>query len=116
LSVPLIALVGLPGSGKSTVGRQLARRLLLRFADSDHVIEDRLGCSIREYFDREGEDRFRDVEQAVLDDLTQSHQGVLATGGALSCGRRIVRTCILGGMWSTCAPHPKRCFVACGTM
>jgi shikimate kinase len=81
LSVPLIALVGLPGSGKSTVGRQLARRLLLRFADSDHVIEDRLGCSIREYFDREGEDRFRDVEQAVLDDLTQSHQGVLATGG-----------------------------------
>jgi shikimate kinase len=77
----LIALVGLPGSGKSTVGRQLARRLQLAFIDSDHAIEARLGCSIREYFEREGEDRFRDVEQEVLDDLTNSHHGVLSTGG-----------------------------------
>ncbi len=77
----LIALVGLPGSGKSTVGRQLARRLHLPFVDSDHAIEERLGCSIREYFEREGEDRFRDVEQEVLDDLTRSHSGVLSTGG-----------------------------------
>lgn len=76
-----IALVGLPGSGKSTVGRQLARRLQLPFIDSDTVIEQRLGCSIREYFEREGEDRFRDVEEAVLDELTQSHHGVLSTGG-----------------------------------
>lgn len=76
-----IALVGLPGSGKSTVGRQLARRLSLSFVDSDHVIEQRLGCSIREFFEREGEDRFRDLEQAVIDDLTRTHRGVLATGG-----------------------------------
>jgi shikimate kinase len=76
-----IALVGLPGSGKSTVGRQLARRLLLPFIDSDHVIEQRLGCSIREYFEREGEERFRDIEETVIDELTQSHQGVLSTGG-----------------------------------
>jgi len=40
-----IALIGLPGSGKSTVGRQLARRLQLPFFDSDHVIEQPLGCS-----------------------------------------------------------------------
>jgi shikimate kinase len=78
--VPL-ALVGLPGSGKSTVGRQLARRLQLPFVDSDHAIEERLGCSIREYFEREGEERFRDVEQEVLDDLTRTHGGVLSTGG-----------------------------------
>lgn len=77
----LISLVGLPGSGKSTVGRQLARRLHLPFVDSDHAIEERLGCSIREYFEREGEDRFRDVEQEVLDDLTRGHLGVLSTGG-----------------------------------
>ena len=76
-----IALVGLPGSGKSTVGRQLARRLQLPFIDSDPVIEQRLGCSIREYFEREGEDSFRDVEEAVIDDLTQNHEGVLSTGG-----------------------------------
>ncbi|MEO6974091.1 MAG: shikimate kinase, partial [Rhodoferax sp.] len=49
-----VALVGLPGSGKSTVGRQLARRLQLPFMDSDPVIERRLGCSIRAYFEREG--------------------------------------------------------------
>ncbi len=73
--------MGLPGSGKTTIGRQLARRLGLPFVDSDHVIEHRLGCSIREFFAREGEDSFRDVEQQVLDDLTQSHDGVIATGG-----------------------------------
>mgnify|MGYP006277744495 CR=1 FL=1 len=77
----LIACVGLPGSGKSTVGRQLARRQGLRFVDSDHVIEHRLGCSIREYFEREGEVAFRDVEEEVLDELTQTTSGVLSTGG-----------------------------------
>lgn len=76
-----IALVGLPGSGKSTVGRQLARRLQLPFFDSDHVIEQQLGCSIREYFEREGEERFRDVEEAVIDQLTQNPPCVLSTGG-----------------------------------
>ncbi len=76
-----LALIGLPGSGKSSVGRQLARRLQLPFVDSDHVIEQRLGCSIREYFDREGEAPFRDLEQQVIDDLTRTHPGVLSTGG-----------------------------------
>lgn len=76
-----IIFVGLPGSGKTTIGRQLARRLGLPFVDSDHVIEHRLGCSIREFFAREGEETFRDVEQQVLDDLTRTHEGVIATGG-----------------------------------
>jgi shikimate kinase len=76
-----ISLVGLPGSGKSTVGRQLARRLQLPFVDSDHAIETKLGCSIREYFEREGEERFRDVEASVIDELTAQHTGVLSTGG-----------------------------------
>lgn len=78
-----LALIGLPGSGKSTVGRQLARRLQLPFFDSDHVIEQRLGCSIRSYFESEGEDRFRDVEQAVIDDLTCNQHGVVSTGGGV---------------------------------
>ena len=76
----MIALVGLPGSGKSTVGRHLARRLGIPFNDSDHVIEERLGCSIRDYFAREGEAAFRDIEQSVIDEHA-GRQGVLATGG-----------------------------------
>ncbi len=78
-----VSLIGLPGSGKSTVGRQLARRLQLPFIDSDHEIEQRLGCSIREYFEREGEDRFRDLEESVIDELTQVPEGVLSTGGGV---------------------------------
>jgi len=77
----VIVLVGLPGSGKTTVGKQLARRLKLPFVDSDHVIEERLGCSIREFFEREGEDRFRDVEQEVIDELSRGQACVLSTGG-----------------------------------
>ena len=76
-----VSLVGLPGSGKSTVGRQLARRLQVPFVDSDHVVEQKLGCSIREYFEREGEERFRDVEESVIEELASKHQGVLSTGG-----------------------------------
>jgi len=76
-----IALIGLPGSGKSTVGRQLARRLFFSFVDSDQVIEQRLGCSIREFFEREGEERFRDIEQGVIDELSLSGDCVLSTGG-----------------------------------
>jgi len=71
----------MPGSGKSTVGRQLSRRLGLPFFDSDHVIEQRLGCSIREYFAREGEAAFRDVEEQVLRELAQGPSAVVATGG-----------------------------------
>jgi len=77
----MIALVGLPGSGKSTVGRQLARRLQLPFYDSDHVIEERLGYSIREAFERDGEASFRDREEAILDELTQLPKAVISTGG-----------------------------------
>jgi shikimate kinase len=76
-----LALIGLPGSGKSTVGRQLARRLNVPFSDSDHVIEARIGCSIREFFEREGEPAFRDIEESVIHALTEQDVGVLATGG-----------------------------------
>lgn len=77
----LVSLVGLPGSGKTTVGRQLARRLQVPFSDSDHALEVQLACSIREFFEREGEDGFRDMEEQVLDTLTTGTVGVLSTGG-----------------------------------
>jgi shikimate kinase len=76
-----VALVGLPGAGKSAVGRRLGLRLDLPFVDTDHVIEQRIGCSIRDYFDREGETAFRDLEETVIADLATHPHGVLATGG-----------------------------------
>ncbi len=79
----MIVLVGLPGSGKSTVGKQLAKRLQLSFVDSDQEIEKRLGCSIREYFEREGEAAFRDVEQQVVAELLAGPLAVLSTGGGV---------------------------------
>lgn len=51
------------------------------FVDSDHEIESRIGCSIREFFEREGEARFRDIEEEVLDALTQAPAKVVSTGG-----------------------------------
>lgn len=71
----------MPGGGKSTVGRQLARQLGLPFIDSDHEIEARIGMPIRDYFEREGEAAFRDVEAQLIDELTQGEARVLATGG-----------------------------------
>ena len=77
-----ITLIGMPGCGKSTIGRQLARLRQLPFLDSDHEIERFLGCSIREFFDREGEPAFRDVEQRVIaETLAVPQVRVIATGG-----------------------------------
>lgn len=78
----MIALIGMPGSGKTTVGRQLARRLGIAFLDSDRLIEERLGCSIREFFEREGETAFRAAEEVTLYELTaHATCAVLSTGG-----------------------------------
>ena len=78
-----IALIGMPGGGKSTVGRQLARQLNIKFVDSDVEIERRIGCSIRAFFEREGEAAFREVEQAVILELTGYGDAVVATGGGV---------------------------------
>ena len=76
-----IVLVGLPGTGKSSVGRAIARRIGCSWKDSDHEIEAQLGCTIREYFALEGEDAFRDREEEALDSLSLTPSIVLSTGG-----------------------------------
>ncbi len=76
-----IFLVGMMGAGKTTVGRQLAKRLKRRFVDSDHEIEARTGVHIPLIFEIEGEAGFRRREAQVLADLTQEDNLVLATGG-----------------------------------
>jgi shikimate kinase len=105
-----VYLVGLPGSGKSTVGRHLAKRLGAPFFDSDHVIEERLGCSIREFFEREGEDRFRDLESEVLEELTRRPGVVLSTGGG-SVLRQANRECLhQRGQVVYLRSHPEEIF------
>jgi shikimate kinase len=77
----IVVLVGMPGCGKSTVGKQLARQLGWPFFDSDTEIEARLGHSIREHFERFGEASFRDIESREVARLCGLPQAVLATGG-----------------------------------
>lgn len=79
----LVVLIGLPGSGKSTVGRQLARRLSAPFFDTDHLLESRLGCSIREFFESHGETEFREREQDALAESLKHESGVISTGGGI---------------------------------
>ena len=76
-------LVGLPGAGKSTLGRMLARRFGLLFVDADTELEARLGVSIPTIFEIEGEAAFRDREEVTLADLVQRTGIVLATGGGV---------------------------------
>ena len=76
-----IFLVGLMGSGKTTIGKALAKRLSLRFVDADHEIEARTGASIPLIFEIEGEASFRQREADVIRDLSSQQGIVLATGG-----------------------------------
>ena len=76
-----IFLVGPMGSGKTAVGRQLARRLSMPFVDSDHEIEQRTGVDIPLIFDKEGEEGFRRREAEIIDELTARSAIVLSTGG-----------------------------------
>jgi shikimate kinase len=76
-----IFLVGMMGAGKTSVGKNLARRLGKQFHDSDQVIEARTGVKIPVIFEIEGEAGFRVRESAVLDELTALNEIVLATGG-----------------------------------
>lgn len=76
-----VALVGMMGAGKSSVGKRLAARLNLPFRDADEEIEKAAGCSITEIFERYGEPAFRDGERRVIARLLSEPPQILATGG-----------------------------------
>jgi shikimate kinase len=76
-----VVLVGPPGSGKTTVGRVLARRMGLPFTDIDALIVERAGKSIADMFTEDGEDVFRVLERTVVAEALASTDGVLALGG-----------------------------------
>ena len=92
---PIVFLVGPMGAGKSTIGRLLASELGLVFRDSDRVIEERTGADIPWIFDMEGEEGFRERETAVLTELAQERDVVVATGGGIvmrEVNRQIMRS------------------------
>ena len=78
-----LILVGLMGAGKTTVGRQLAKRLGKHFVDSDQEIEDRTGVKVATIFEIEGEAGFRARESRVIAELCEGEDLVLATGGGV---------------------------------
>ncbi len=82
----LIYLIGMMGSGKTTLGRQLATRLGYSFVDLDVFIAQREGSSVPQLFAQQGQDGFRVLERAALEAVVAQHrQAVIATGGGAAC-------------------------------
>jgi shikimate kinase len=79
----IVYLVGMPGSGKSTVGPELARRLGVAFVELDAEIERAAGETVTEIFRREGEARFRELEAAALADVSTRDPSVVSCGGGV---------------------------------
>jgi len=77
----MLVLVGLMGSGKTTIGRRLAARLDVPFVDADDEVERAAGCSIEDMFEVHGEATFREGEMRVIARLLEGQPGVMATGG-----------------------------------
>jgi shikimate kinase len=82
-SIRNLALIGFMGTGKSSVGRVVAEMLHFKFLDTDHVIEERAGTTIKDIFEQHGEPAFRDLERRLVEELAQSSDTVIATGGGL---------------------------------
>ena len=76
-----IILTGFMGTGKTTVGKKLAQKLGYQFVDTDHLIEDKIGMTIAEYFKVEGEDAFRKQESLLAHELAKRQRHVISTGG-----------------------------------
>jgi shikimate kinase len=78
---PKAVLVGLPGSGKSTIGRRLAKALGVDLMDTDVAIEQQTGRTIADIFATDGEQEFRRIEEGVIRAALAEHDGVLSLGG-----------------------------------
>jgi shikimate kinase len=78
---PRAVLVGLPGSGKSTIGRRLSKALGVSLLDTDAAIEQRTGRSVADIFAADGEQEFRRIEETVVRAALAEHGGVVSLGG-----------------------------------
>lgn len=80
-----IIIIGMPGSGKTTVGRHLSKLTGKQWIDTDKLLQDRLGCRIQTFFETHGEAAFREAEQSVLLYLLTLSNHVISTGGGIVC-------------------------------
>ncbi|PND56674.1 shikimate kinase [Mycobacterium sp. ENV421] len=78
---PKAVLIGLPGSGKSTIGRRLAKAMGVAMLDTDAAIEEKTGRTVADIFANDGEPEFRRIEEEVIRDALATHDGVLSLGG-----------------------------------
>jgi len=84
-----LALIGMMGSGKSTIGREVAKKIKIKFVDLDKIIEKNEGQSIVDLFKKKGEKYFRDIEEKTFFSLDSSEQIILATGGGTFSNKKI---------------------------
>ncbi len=80
-----VYLIGLPGSGKTSLGKELAPLLNLQFTDTDNIITERNHATIEEIFKQHGEDFFRQAERDLLQELAAQKNLLVATGGGMPC-------------------------------
>ncbi len=78
---PTAVIIGAPGAGKTSVGRRVAERLGLPFADSDHLVEQHAGARVADIFVDQGEAHFRQLEQEAIAEAVRDFDGVLSLGG-----------------------------------
>jgi shikimate kinase len=93
-----IFLIGYMGSGKTTLGKQLAKELGYNFIDQDDVIEKKMGMTIANIFSAMGEPKFREIERHTLIELSEGDKNVVATGGGAPCFFDNIEIMNKGGM------------------
>jgi shikimate kinase len=93
-----IFLIGYMGSGKTTLGKQLAKELGYNFIDQDDVIEKKMGMTIANIFSSMGEPKFREIERQTLIELSKGEKNVVATGGGAPCFFDNIEIMNKGGM------------------
>lgn len=101
-----IFIVGLMGTGKTTLGKQLAKRLACSWFDTDQALEEKWGYSIATYFQKHGESAFREAERDMLVKLVNKQPAVITTGGGIVLNPANCRCMLQNGVVIGLTAHP----------